>query len=81
MTLHHDLHMARLRIARLEEALRFYAEKHAYIPTGWYGDLNPSPVDQDLGGRARAALTQPASSPRPAPDPCAASEARPEPKA
>ena len=73
MTLHHDLHMARLRIARLEEALgevvawaddlRLFSERGTQL----------APVFQ----RAKAVLTQPASSPRPAPDPREASEARP----
>lgn len=77
MTLHHDLHMARLRIARLEEALRemIYATTH----------LSPMRDDGSHWCRitkgtlamARAALTQPASCPRPAPASAGASEARP----
>lgn len=37
-------------------ALRFYAETKNYIPTGWQGDMDPSPVARDRGEKARAAL-------------------------
>ncbi|WWT39922.1 hypothetical protein [Microcystis phage Mwe-JY08] len=72
MTIHHDLHMARLRIARLEEALRDAREniEHwggyagGYIQDKWdlKGDI--AAIDDVLGD----ALTPPASSPRPAPE-------------
>ena len=73
MTLHHDLHMARLRIARLEEALELaYFEGHI---DGWIGGATAS--ENWMKSGTRRLLTPPASSPRPAPVPCEASEARP----
>jgi hypothetical protein len=106
MTIAHDLHMARLRIARLEEALGGLVNAKALsgvrkLVAGWNGEDRPVPYDphpprlkvsiETNAGAiyaldkaltdARAALTPPASCPRPAPDPCEASEARPEPKA
>jgi hypothetical protein len=54
-------------VARLREALAFYAQPMAYQPTGWIGGRDPSQADQDRGKRARAALTPPAPSPEPGP--------------
>ena len=66
MTIHHDYHMARLRIARLEEALRqarddmqgWGAYASGYFQEKWGLEADLAAID--------AALTPPASSPRPA---------------
>lgn len=99
MTIAHDYHMARLRIARLEEALRDAVAalggiKSDNVPDTVREALGEPVPDRDTLSEiianhnaiydrwrkslrrdvcATLGITQPASSPRPAPDPCEAS--------
>lgn len=49
-----DLFKAGIEV--LDKALRFYADKKGYQPTGWQGDQSPLVVIKDEGNTARQVL-------------------------